>query len=88
MTTGRSSTKPDPQPSAKVRLVRVQIQFELVVDDGETLIPLGNILKDREGNPAVVGAVVDGVDWPTYASGRFLESMKELESKVQKVLET
>lgn len=70
----------------KVRLVRAVIQFDLLVDDGENLTPIGNYVKDQNGEPGVVSAVVDASEWSGYATGRFVESMTALEGAVELAL--
>lgn len=86
MVAKRVEKSEDPKPQPQVRMVRAVIQFELFIDDGDHLIPIGTVLRDEQGNPGAVSAVVDAIEWPTYASGRFLESMKELEAKIQEVM--
>jgi hypothetical protein len=57
----------------KLRLVRVVVQPEFVVDDGENLTPF------TEGDAALT-AVVTAKAWPDYPTTGFADAVKKLES--------
>jgi|HubBroStandDraft_6_1064221.scaffolds.fasta_scaffold00417_4 hypothetical protein len=48
----------------KVRLVRVVVQPEYVVDDGENLQPLA--LEGENGQPGNAVKIVSAKDWPRF----------------------
>lgn len=48
----------------RVRLVAARIQFEFMVDDGDTLQPL--IVHDEDGNAGPVNRTVMAKDWPEF----------------------
>jgi hypothetical protein len=55
-----------------LRLLKVVVQPVMVLDDGKSL-------QEVPVDPIVVSAA----EWPTYASGRFREQMKELQKQLE-----
>jgi hypothetical protein len=66
----------------RLRLARAHITFDIQIDDGETLRSIGTIIKDQNGQPGTISAIVEGTDWPTYATTGFLADMAALEAQV------
>lgn len=60
----------------KIRLVRVQVLAEFVVDDGETLTPLA--AYGMESPPVQVTPA----EWPTFATGTFAEAVAQLQEQI------
>jgi hypothetical protein len=60
----------------KVRLVKVQVLADFVVDDGETLTPLAAF--GLESPPVAVTAA----DWPAFATGPFADAVAALEAQI------
>jgi hypothetical protein len=60
----------------KIRLVRVQVLSEFVVDDGETLAPL--TAYGLESPPVQVMPA----DWPGFAAGPFAEAVAKLQEQI------
>jgi len=58
-------------PPKKLRLLKVVVQPTFVLDDGKTL-------TEVSAEPVVV----QPDDWPTYATGRFAESVAAYEAQV------
>lgn len=60
--------------SKQIRLLKVLVQPVFVVDDGDTL-------TEQATNPVEVSAV----DWPTFATGPFVQGMEELQARLDAV---
>lgn len=56
----------------KLRLLKVLVQPVFVIDDGENLV-------ERSAEPVAVPAT----EWPSYATGAFLEGFEALRRQVE-----
>jgi hypothetical protein len=68
-----------------LRLVRAHVTFDIQIDNGETLSSLGTVIKDENGQPGVVSAIVEGAEWATYATTRFVTDLAQLEARVNEL---
>lgn len=66
----------------RLRLARAHITFDLLIDDGDALRPIGDVIKDGNGNPGMITADVDGAEWATYTTGRFVTDLAALEEQI------
>jgi hypothetical protein len=66
----------------RLRLVKMTLIPEFVVDDEESLSPLGMHLRNDDGSPLFLSGEVPAAEWPGYASGRFLDDVRALEDQL------
>jgi hypothetical protein len=59
--------------AVKLRLLKVVCQAVFVIDDGTTL-------TETAAEPVVVSAA----EWPTYATGAFVDAMSRLQDQVER----
>lgn len=69
----------------KLRLVRVTVLPEFVIDDGESLSPLSAHVRNEDGSPLVLSTAVLPADWPNYATTDFVKAMKDMEKRLNPI---
>jgi hypothetical protein len=66
----------------KLRLVKMTLIPEFVVDDGANLSPLAMHLRNEDGSPVHVQGEIPAAEWPGYAAGKFLDEVADLEARI------
>lgn len=69
------------QKRLRVRLVAVQVHVALMVDDGEILSPL-----ESAGLKSPDPISVTAAEWPTFATGQFLDDIEAMEGAINNPL--
>jgi hypothetical protein len=66
----------------RLRLVSMTLIPHFVVDDGENLSPLEEHLRTEDGAPLSLRGEVTAAQWPTFATGKFLDDVADIEQRL------